>query len=77
MNKKHIFLFLALAVFAAEAPGFSAKIIPTKAVNIEDQFAGILPGRPPFFPQASKAVCGEYFFVEVVFAGAAVELIRM
>ena len=62
--------FLALAVFAAEAPGFSAKIIATKAVNIEDQFAGILPGRPPFFPQASKAVCGENFFVEIVFAGA-------
>ena len=63
--------FLALAVFAAEAPGFTARIIPTKAVNIGDQFAGILPGRPPFFPQASKAVCGENFFVEIVFAGAA------
>jgi len=63
--------FLALAVFAAEAPGFSARIIATKAVNIEDQFAGILPGRPPFFPQASRAVCGEFFFVKIVFAGAA------
>ena len=65
--------FLALAVFAADAPGFTAKIIATKAVNIGDQFAGILPGRPPFFPQASKAVCGEPFFVEIVFAGAAVK----
>ena len=61
--------FLALAVFAAEAPGFTARIIPTKAVNIGDQFAGILPGRPPLFPQASQAVCGEFFFVEIVFAG--------
>ena len=65
--------FLALAVFAAEAPGFTARIIATKAVNIGDQFAGILPGRPPFFPQTAKAVCGEPFFVEIVFAGAAVK----
>ena len=65
--------FLALAVFAAEAPGFSARIIATKAVNIEEQFAGILPGRPPFFPQAVRAVCGESFFVKIVFAGAALE----
>ena len=65
--------FLALAVFAAGAPGFSAKIIATKAVNIEEQFAGILPGRPPFFPQAVRAVCGESFFVKIVFAGAALE----
>ena len=48
--------FLALAVFAAEAPGFSAKIIPTKAVNIEDQFAGILPGL------VSGSILIEYIF---------------
>ena len=64
---------LALAVSAAEAPRFSARIIATKAVNIEDQFAGILPGRPPFFPQAVRAACGEFFSVEIVFAGAAVK----
>ena len=65
--------FLALAVFAADAPGFSARIIATKAVNIGDQFAGILPGRPPFFPQALRAVCGEFFYVEIVFAGVTVK----
>ncbi len=64
---------LALAVFAADAPGFTARIIATKAVNIGDQFAGILPGRPPFFPQTTKAVCGEPFFVEIVFAGVTVK----
>lgn len=74
--KKSLFAMLMLtAVFAAVAatekqPGFSARIIPTKAANIADQFAGILPNRPPFFSKVSKVVCGEPFKVEIVFFGA-------
>ena len=63
---------LAVAGGAAETKpqGFSAHIIPTKAVNIKDQFVGILPGRPPFIPRTVKAVCGEPFSVQIVFSGA-------
>ena len=69
-----LMLVLAVALGAAEKqPGFSARIIPTKAVNIADQFVGILPGRPPFFPKVSKAVCGEPFTVQVVFSGAEIK----
>ena len=67
-----LMLVLAGALGAEGIPslGFSAGIIPTKAVNIADQFAGILPGRPPFISKVSKAVCGEPFTVHVVFSGA-------
>lgn len=65
-----VLLFLAFSVFAAREANFSAKIILTKAVNIEDQFRNILPGRPPVFPQVSKVVCGERFFAEIIFFGA-------
>ena len=64
-------LFGALSVFAAKAPEFSTKVILTKAVNIDDQFLHILPGRPPVFPQVSKVVCGEKFFMDIVFFNAA------
>ena len=68
--------FVLAAGFAAEGkgkrPDFSAHIIPTRAANIEDQFTGILPQRPPFFPTVSKVVCGEPFHVEVAFVGAAI-----
>ncbi|MBQ6597650.1 MAG: hypothetical protein IJH79_08875, partial [Lentisphaeria bacterium] len=74
--KKSLFVLPVLAavltaVCAAEKqPGFSAQIIPTKAVNIADQFTGILPNRPPFFPKVVKVTCGEPFKVEIVFSGA-------
>ena len=69
-----LMLVLAVALGAAEKqPGFSARIIPTKAVNIADQFAGILPGRPPFISKVRKAVCGEPFSVHVVFSGAEIK----
>ena len=66
-----LLLFLTFSGSAAKTPEFSAKIILTKAVNIEDQFRYILPGRPPVFPQVTKVVCGERFFVEIVFFNAA------
>lgn len=65
-----VLLCLAFSVFAAPESKFSAKIILTKAVNIEDQFCNILPGRPPFFPQVSNVVCGERFFAKIIFLGA-------
>ncbi|MCI5779883.1 MAG: hypothetical protein MR051_08760 [Lentisphaeria bacterium] len=57
---------------AAENPprGFFVKLIPSKAVNIGDQFIGILPERPPHFPVTTQAVCGEKFTVNVIFSGA-------
>ena len=65
-----LLLFLTFSGSAAKTPEFSAKIILTKAVNIEDQFRYILPERPPVFPQVTKVVCGERFFVEIVFFNA-------
>ena len=50
--------------------GFSVKIFPSKARNIADQFAGILPQRPPCFPLTGSAVCGEPFSLHVTFFGA-------
>ena len=71
-----ILLFLTLSGFAAKAPGFTVKIIPTKAVNIEDQFRNILPGRPPVFPLVTKVVSGERFFVKIIFFNASVKTVR-
>ena len=78
--KKMFFIALAVglsltAVSAATGPAgtrpeFSVKIIPTKAVNLENQFSGILPNRPPFIPQVVKVTCGEPFELAVVFSGA-------
>lgn len=70
--KKIIFAVLTFAAVFAVVPAaeFSVRIIPTKAVNIEDQFLHIMPNRPPFFPEVSRIVCGEPFKVEIVFSGA-------
>ena len=70
-----LFVMTALftAVFAAETKtGFSVRIAPTKAVNLQDQFSGILPNRPPFVPELTRVSCGEPFNVEIFFAGATV-----
>ena len=75
---KKAFLAVLLAVFtlslyaAADSPKFSAKLVLSKAVNVEDQFAGILPERPPFFPSLGKVAVGEPFRVYIVFNGAKV-----
>ena len=75
---KKAFLAVLLAVFtlslyaAADTPKFSAKLVLTKAVNVEDQFAGILPERPPFFPSLKNVAVGEPFRVYIVFNGAKV-----
>ena len=75
---KKAFLAVLLTVFtlslyaAADTPKFSAKLVLTKAVNVEDQFAGILPERPPFFPFLGKVAVGEPFRVYIVFYGAKV-----
>lgn len=61
---------LTAAAAAKTRPEFSVRIMLTKAVNAEDQFAGILPARPPLFPTVGKVVCGEPFEVGVVFMGA-------
>jgi len=77
--KKRFLAALLLAVCAAlsfaeeKKPEFSAKLIPTRAVNIGDQFEGILPNRPSFFPIVSKVACGEPFRVEVTFMGAQIK----
>ena len=77
--KKSLFAMLMLTAFfaavsaAEKQPGFSAGIIPTKAANIANQFAGILPGRPPFISKVGKAVCGEPFSVQIIFSGAKIK----
>ena len=61
-------------ICTAETPsGFSAKIFPTKAVNTGDQFAGILPNRPPFIPTVEKVTCGEPFEIAIFFIGAKIQ----
>ena len=76
MKKMFAMLMLVLAAVLVGAEtkprGFSAQIIPTRAVNIADQFTGILPARPPFFPKVSKVICGEPFALEIIFIGAKV-----
>jgi len=65
--------FLTTAAHAIEAKkAFSVKIIPTRAVNLEDQFRGILPNRPPFVPVLTQVSCGEPFEIAVFFAGATI-----
>ena len=65
---------IVFGAFAAEpaAPRFSIKVLPTRAVNIDDQFSGILPKRPPLIPTVSRAVAGEPFEVRVFYRGAAI-----
>ena len=77
--KKNLFALLLLAAMLSTAAaaetkpqGFSARIIATRAVNIADQFTGILPNRPPVFPKTSKVVCGEPFEIEIIFFGATI-----
>ena len=61
------------AVCAAETkPGFSVQVVPTRAVNLDDQFDGILPNRPPHCPKVSRVACGEPFEVKIIFIGAKV-----
>ncbi len=75
---KRLSVFLAALLLTTALPaagserGFSAKIFATKAVNVADQFAGILPHRPPVSTTVSKVVAGEPFFVNVVCSGATV-----
>ncbi len=73
--KKIILSILAFTAFFAivSAADFSIQVVPTKAVNIEDQFRHIMPNRPPFFSKVSRVVCGEPFKVEIVFVGAKVQ----
>ena len=77
MKKTLFAVWIFSAVFfvlsASESkPEFSVKIFLTKAVNLEDQFAGILPERPPHFSVISRVSCGEPFEVGIVFVGAAI-----
>ena len=73
---KKAFLAVLLAVFTlslyADAPEFSAKLVLSKSVNVEDQFAGILPERSPFASSFKSVVAGEPFYVYIVFNGAKV-----
>ncbi len=50
---KRFICFLSV-FFAVALNAFEAKVVITRALNIEDQFAHILPQRPPFFPMLSK-----------------------
>lgn len=50
---KKLFLFILLTA-GINLFAFDAKIVITRALNIEDQFMHILPQRPPFFPILSK-----------------------
>ena len=69
--KKLFFAALMSAAFltavSAAEPEFSILVVPTKAVNLEDQFAGILPNRPPLLPKVGRVACGEPFEVAIVF----------
>lgn len=50
---KKLFLLLTLCA-AVQMYAFEAKIIITRALNIEEQFMHILPQRPPFCPVLAK-----------------------
>ena len=63
-------LFPLLSLPVGAAPKFFVKIIPSRAVNLEDQFTGILPERPPTIPTAYRVGCNEPFQVNICFGGA-------
>ncbi len=66
---------LPVVGFTAETPrakGFTVHLVPSRAVNIDDQFGGILPERPPQVPVTAKVVPDEPFRVNVLFVGAKV-----
>ena len=75
---KRLSVFLAALLLTEFLPAaesekaFSARIFATKSVNVADQFAGILPNRPPVSTTVTKVVANEPFFVDVVFSGATV-----
>lgn len=65
-----ILLSLICFCFLGVVNAFEAKVIVTRALNIEDQFKNILPARPPFFPMLSKVEKNAPFSVYFVCIGA-------
>ena len=63
--KKIICVTVVLFAFVLNA--FEAKVVITRALNAEEQFAHILPHRPPFFPMLSKVEKNAPFSVYFVF----------
>ena len=59
--KRAILTFLLLMAVIAGVCGAEAVLVPTLAVNTEDQVKGILPARPLYIPRVSKVVRGQKF----------------
>lgn len=68
------FLVSAVVIsFAAPLGAFEGNIIPSKAQNIQDQWRGILPGRPPQISLCTRVVRLEPFSVNVFFSNPTVK----
>ena len=59
--KRAILTFLLLIAVMAGVCGAEAVLVPTLAVNTEDQVKGILPARPLYIPRVSNVVRGQKF----------------
>lgn len=68
MKLSSFFLLTALMFTGVVLTAFDGKIICTKAQNIQDQWTGILPGRPPLMPLCTQVVRLEPFSVNVFFS---------
>lgn len=61
---------IAIGAETLKTKDFSVKLIPSRAVNVDDQFVGILPQRPPQLPIATCVVVDEPFKVNIIFLNA-------
>lgn len=66
-------LLLVLMSVCISLAAFDGKIVCTKARNIQDQWTGILPGRPPVMPLCLQVVRQEPFSVNVFFSNPAIK----
>lgn len=68
---KSIALLLA-ALLAWTSGGIEPRVLPTVATNIDDQWNGILPERPPVFPTATRIEPGQLVRIYVMASGLAI-----
>ena len=60
MKRAILTIFLLFAVMAGVCAA-EAVLVPTLAVNTEDQVKGVLPARPLYIPRVSQVVRGQSF----------------
>lgn len=70
---KRVMLGIIASCLACAGFAIDGNVVCTKAVNIQDQWTGILPGRSPIVPGCTQAVREEPFTVNVLFVSPSVK----